>query len=195
MRLLLTLLTCLGTPALADCPDASDMGHGVRLWDDVGGTETFYTQSHHLVRGEYEDGQGYGARYLLLAGTYVVQVFDTENGAPLPDTRTTTLYPVAPETRPQITPGSRWDAKAIVHEANDIYNSNESHIFGPDTEISIGDCNYGMIPIISIYHDQDGYEERLNYLPEFGFAYLVEMKDRDEAPVRYGYTKIEAVAD
>ena len=34
-----------------------------------------------------------------------------------------------------------------------------------------------------------------NYLPEFGFAYLVELKDRNEAPVRYGYTKIEAVAD
>lgn len=80
-----------------------------------------------------------------------------------------------------------------MNDQGDIYEGKESHIFGPNTEITIGKCSYDMIPIISIYHSLDGYEERLNYLPEFGFAYLVEMKDPGEVPFTYDFVAIEAV--
>ncbi|WP_299354828.1 hypothetical protein [uncultured Shimia sp.] len=80
----------------------------------------------------------------------------------------------------------------LANDQGDIYEAEESHIFGPLTDVTIGACTYDMIPIISIYHALEGYEERLNYLPEFGFAYINEMKDPGEAPFTYNFVAIEA---
>lgn len=195
MRQILPLLTCLAVPVLADCPTAADMAGGVRLTDSNGETETFRRLTGQLVEGEFQDGKGGGAKYLLLSGTFVVQVFDTENGQPVAGTRVTTAYPVSADNPPKITPGDRWDVKAIVNDVGDIYESEESHIYGPDTEITIGACTYGMIPVFSVFRGDGGFEERLNYLPEFGFAYLVESRDQGQAPVSYHFVNIEALAD
>lgn len=192
MRALPLLTTCLAMPVLADCPTAADMPLGIVLREASGETETFRPGPNNLVRGEYEDGMGGGARYLLMGGIYVIEVFDTDAGDPIPGTRSTFAYPVRPSEMAPPTPGGRWDVETLVNDQGDIYEGRESHIFGPNTEITIGQCTYDMIPIISIYHSLDGYEERLNYLPEFGFAYLVEMKDPGEAPFTYNFVSIEA---
>ena len=192
MRALALIFASLAAPALADCPTRADMKTGVMLRDAGGETETFRAGHNGFVRGEYEDGQGGGARYLLLAGIYVVEVFDTDNGDPIPGSRSTFFYPVTPSEMQPPTPGGRWDVETLANDQGDVHKGNESHIFGPVTDITIGTCTYDMIPIISIYHSLDGYEERLNYLPEFGFAYLVEMKDPGEAPFTYDFVSIEA---
>lgn len=192
MRALTLMIASLAAPALADCPTRADMEGGVTLHDASGETETFKLGPNGFVRGIYDDGQGYGANYLLMGGIYVVEVFDTEEGSPVQGTRSTFAYPVKPSELTPPTPGERWDVETLVNDQGDIYKGNESHIYGPNTEVTIGACTYDMIPIISIYHSLDGYEERLNYLPEFGFAYLVEMKDPGEAPFTYNFVSIEA---
>ena len=192
MRALTLMIASLAAPAFADCPTRADMATGVMLRDAGGETETFRTGPNGFVRGEYEDGQGGGARYLLLGGVYVVEVFDTDRGDPIAGTRSTFAYPVKPSEVGPPTPGERWDVETLINDQGDIHKGNESHIYGPNTEVTIGECTYDMIPIISIYHSLDGYEERLNYLPEFGFAYLIEMKDPGEAPFTYNFVSIEA---
>ncbi|WP_164726984.1 hypothetical protein [Shimia sediminis] len=192
MRALPLLMSCLASPLIAECPTRADMEGGVMLRNAGGETETFKTGPNGFVRGIYDDGQGYGAHYLLMGGVYVVEVFDTEDGEVVQGTRSTFAYPVKPSEVGPPTPGGRWDVKTLVNDQGDIHPGKESHIYGPNTEITIGTCSYDMIPILSIYHTLDGYEERLNYLPEFGFAYLVEMKDPGEAPFTYDFVAIEA---
>lgn len=192
MRALTFVITCFATPLLADCPTRADMTTGVMLREANGESETFTLGPNGFVRGIYEDGAGNGAHYLLLGGIYVVEVFDTENGAPIAGTRSTFAYPVTPSEVGPPTPGGRWDVTTLINEQGSIHQGDESHIYGPNTEIMIGKCGYDMIPIISIYHSLNGYEERLNYLPEFGFAYLYEMKDPGEPPLTYDYVAIEA---
>ncbi|WP_299354825.1 hypothetical protein [uncultured Shimia sp.] len=96
MRLLPLVIACAAQPALSDCPTRADMELGVKLRDASGETETFRAGPNGFIRGEYADGQGGGANYLLLGGIYVVEVYDTDEGEVVPGTRSTFAYPVKP---------------------------------------------------------------------------------------------------
>ncbi|SHK28873.1 hypothetical protein SAMN05444000_12447 [Shimia gijangensis] len=190
MRLLSSLLCIASLPVLADCPTPGDMTRGVRLTEANGDTETFFEFSNRVVRGVYNDGTDSGSRYLLQDGIFVIEAFDTLDDHAIPGSRTTFLYP---EDAPSKFEDTRWDVQVISLIQGEFLNNNESHIFGPKTQVEIGACLFDMVPVISIYHDLDGYEEQLNYLVDFGFAYLVEMKERDMLPDRFDYIRIEAI--
>ncbi|WP_412551158.1 hypothetical protein [Shimia sp. MIT910701] len=193
MRAALFAFTCLATPVFAQCPTASDMDTGVRLTDLDGITETYTRDGAHFIRGAWDDGQDYGTRFLLLKGLYVVEQFDTEDGDVVSGSRSTHAYPLKPADAPVPVADGRWDTEVITLDSEGTLTTRESHIFGPSTQVTIGGCSYEMMPVIGIYHDDDGYEETLHYLPELGFAYLVETRAKNEKAERYTYIRIEAV--
>lgn len=192
MRTSLLLTFCLASPALAQCPTGADLEAGITLTDTFGTTETYWRDSEHFIRGSWSDGDGFGARFRLLKGLYVVEAFDMEHGEILPSTRSTFSYPVDPEDAPLPSEGERWDINVIAWDQDGPRSARESHIFGPIVETTLGGCSYDMIPIIALYPDADGYEETLNYLPELGFSYVVEMRPANEPAERYSYVRIEA---
>ncbi len=193
MRAALLAFTAFTAPAFAQCPTGADMHTGVRITDLDGVSETYRTDGADFVRGEWSDGSDSGSRFLLLKGLYVVEQFDTENGQVVAGTRTTHAYPLRPADAPLPVEGGRWDTEVITLDPEGSRTTRESHIFGPPTQITIGGCSYEMMPVIGVFHDDDGYEETLHYLPELGFSYLVETRPKNEAAERYTYIRIEAV--
>ncbi|WP_294227270.1 hypothetical protein [uncultured Shimia sp.] len=193
MRAALFALTFLATPAFAQCPTAADMETGVRLTDLEGITETYTRDGDHFIRGEWDDGEHFGSRFLLLKGLYVVEQFDTEDGNVMTGSRSTHAYPLKPADAPIPVADGRWDTEVITLDFEGTHTTRETHIFGPSTQVTLGGCSYEMMPIIGIYHDDDGYEETMYYLPELGFSYLVETRPKNEAAERYTYIRIEAV--
>ncbi|MEP2530147.1 hypothetical protein [Shimia sp.] len=169
------------------------METGIRLTDLDGGTETYRTQSTYFVKGVYNDTAASGSEYLLMKGIYLVEQFDFENGSPVSGSRSTHAFPLKPADAPLPVDGARWDTEVLSLSGGEVLSERESYIFGPLTEITLGGCSYDMNPIITIYHDEDGYEEKLHYLPELGFAYLVEIKERNKPADRFTYTRIESV--
>jgi hypothetical protein len=110
----------------------------------------------------------------------VVEQFDTKNGDIVSGSRSTHAYPLKPAAAPTPVADGRWDTEVITLDAEGTHTKRESHIFGPSTQVTLGGCSYEMMPVIGIYHDDDGYEETLYYLPELGFAYLVETHPKNE---------------
>lgn len=188
MRLPVFVSCLLATPALSECPVAADMAAGVRLTETNGNSETFTVLPNGFVRAEWVDEDGYGAKYLLKQGIYVVEAFDLEDGELVSGTRATYTYAEEP---PELVAGTRWDVQTVIYDIDGISAGSESHIYGPPTQTSIGSCTYDIVPIISIYHGPDGYEEKVNYIPELGFAYLIETKDPGQKPELYTYASIK----
>ncbi|PSL21195.1 hypothetical protein [Shimia abyssi] len=193
MRTATLILSLMATPVLADCPTIKNMSAGIRLTDMDGGAETYRTQSDLFVKGDYKDDVGTGSEFLLLKGIYVVESFDLDYGKRVLGSRVTHAYPLKPAEAPVPASGGRWDTEVMTLDGADVINQRESYIFGPLTQITIGGCSYDMHTIFAIYHDEDGYEEKLHYLPELGFAYLAETKSKDHSAETYTYVRIETL--
>jgi len=193
MRAALFALTFLATPAFAQCPTAADMDKGVRLTDLDGYSETYRKEGAHFIRSEWTDGTSEGSRFLLLKGLYMVEYFDTTDGDVISGSRSTHAYPLKPKDAPLPVADGRWDTEVVTLDSSGMSNSRESYIYGPSTQVTIGGCTYEMLPVIGIYHDDDGYEETLNYLPELGFSYLVESRTKGADAERYTYVRIETL--
>ncbi len=195
MRALFFLTTLLASPTWADCPSQADLRHGIRLTDTDGGSEVFQRHDQYFVRVTYDDGDGFGAQYLLLKGIYVVEVFDLENGDSVPGTRITHAYPLKPALAPLPVAGGSWDTEVITLDQGEVLNGAESYRFGAHTQATIGGCSYEMLKITAVYHDDDGYTETLNYLPELGISYLVESREASDPLETYTYTYVRIEAE
>lgn len=191
MRSLIAALTCcLAGPAFAQCPTAQDLNTGIVLTDVDGGQEVFRRENANFVRGGWDDGS-IGAQYLLLQGLYIVEYFDLEAGDTVAGSRVTYSYPLAPEDAPLPVPGGRWDTEVVVLDQGQVDTATESHLYGDQTRVTIGGCSYDMIPVTSIYLDEDSYTETNYYLPELGFSYLVATQEKDQEEFRYTFVRIE----
>jgi len=194
MRKLAVLLALAAGAAEASCPGAGDLDTGIRLIGNDGSSETYLRLPGGFVRGTYSDGSSNGSQYLLMQGIYMVEVFDTENGSPVAGSRSTYAYPVTAETAPMPTPGGRWDTLVTILDRGELKSHTESFVFGDATRVTLGACGYDMLPVTAIYHDEDGYQERLHYLPELGFAYLAATQERGQVADPVVYVGIERVA-
>ncbi|MDA0962094.1 MAG: hypothetical protein O2898_04145 [Proteobacteria bacterium] len=194
MRGLAVFLALTAGAAQAACPGAGDLDTGIRMVGSDGSTDTYLREPGGLVRGIYSDGGSRGSKYLLMRGIYMVEIFDTENGSPVAGSRSTYAYPVTAETAPMPTPGGRWDTLVTILDRGELKSHTESFVFGDATRVTLGACGYDMLPITAIYHNEDGYQERLHYLPELGFAYLAATQERGQAADPVVYIAIERVA-
>ena len=194
MLRLAILLSLAAGAAQADCPGPGDLATGIRLLGNDGTSDTYRQHAEHLVQGVFSDGGSSGTVYMLMQGIYAIEVFQTENGTPVAGTRQTYSYPLGPGEVPMPQPGGRWDTIALIlEEGAEVRRQAESFVFGDATRVTLGACGYDMIPITAIYHDDDGYQERLHYLPELGFAYLASSQVRGQQPEPVVYFGIEKV--
>ena len=194
MRALAVFLALTAGAAQASCPQAGDLDTGIRMVGSDGSSDTYLRQPGGLVRGIYSDGGSSGSQYLLMRGIYMLEVFDTENGSPVAGSRSTYAYPVTAETAPMPTPGGRWDTLVTILDRGELKTNRESFVFGDATRVTFGACGYEMLPITATYHDEDGFQERLHYLPELGFAYLAATQERGQVADPVVYVAIERVA-
>ncbi|WP_422049077.1 hypothetical protein [Shimia sp.] len=192
MRALLLALTCFASPLAAQCPTASDMETGIRLVDMEGTVETYEAFGANHIRGAWEEGSEVLSKFVLLKGIYLVEYFDVSDGNAITSSRRTHSYPLPPEKAPLPVAGGRWDTKVVTMDSEGVVSGTESYLFGDPTQVTLGGCSYDMIAVTAIYHDDDGYQETLHYLPELGFSYLSESKSKDAEPDRYVYVRIEA---
>ena len=192
MRILFGLhaLCLAATPALA-CPGPGDVMQGVVMTALDGTTDTFLQVSPDFVQGTYLDGAGDGSQYLLMRGVYLVEAFDIVQGQARPETRAAYTYPPGPADVPMPVPEGRWDTGVTVLDRGEVRQMRESFEFGAETRITIGECGYRMIPVLATYHDEGGFQERLHYLPELGFAYLAATLEPGQAPAPVVYVRIE----
>lgn len=197
MRHVLMLL-CLTAPlGAAACPTGADLVGGIRLTDPDGVTETFREMQPGVVRGLYTLDDTTTIRNLLGQGVYLLEVVDLENGAPVPDTRSTYSFPIAPADMPRPTPNGGWTTKVATLIDGSLGSETQVYSFGALTTQTYGACSYNMIPItVSFPPDPSDYRDTLHYLPALGFSYLAEsaFTENGERNVdRYSYVTIEAL--
>ncbi|MBE9639466.1 hypothetical protein [Salipiger mangrovisoli] len=188
--LVLAMTLVPGLANAASCPTSADLDTGIRLRGAEGASELFTRQGPALVRSVYEQDGVAVTRTLLGSGLYVLETLDLEDGAPVPETRTTFGFPMPPAAMPMPKPAGSWTVKVTVTEAGRLGTEVQSYRFGPETEITFGACTYDMIPIIQHYDDET--IDYVTWLPELGLSFLSGFSDT-EGQERYDYFAIEAV--
>lgn len=170
------------------------MATGVRVLEDVGGGEVFVTHSDSIVRGGYFADRWVESSYLLAKGIYLVETHDEDEGEIIPGSRATYTYPLIGADMPAPVEGAIWQTEAVVSEGMDLRKEVHVYRFGDETTVTIGACDYRMIPV-SLTFVADDFTDHFHYLPELGFAYYAGAEDSDGSVEWYTYVKIEKVME
>lgn len=171
----LLLFLTSAAPALAVCPRATDLDHGIGFDIAGGEQEEFRRTGDHMIESRYYFDAESGARNLLAQGVYLVEVVDLEHDRPVPATRATYSYPLQPDQMPVPVPGARWDTGVVILSSEGISSETQVYTFGEMTRISFGDCTYDMMPIQIGYRAGSESSEQvdlIHWLPELGISYL-----------------------
>lgn len=191
----LALLTLLAaTPALAECPIAGDLSSGIRVYDTVGGVETFLEIGNTVVQADFRDSTGFASRVLLGKGTHVLRSGDVENGRMVNDSITITTYPYPNVSLPIPAPRSKWDISTSVNQYGDIIAEQQSQVWRRATTLTIGDCTLNAIRgKVTYARAGSTLIEDVAYFPDLGFTLLLSFKFTDEPGDTFTFTRIEAV--
>lgn len=192
------LALCIAaSPAAADCPTAADLAGGIRAVISDGGQEVYRTIGQNRVEVKNDYGDGYITTVLLAHGVYVLEVSETENGRPVPDSRSVTRYPVALDKLPLPAPGASWKVEVQVTDANGTSAEQETHRWDQVSSYTRDGCTYDALSGTIRYDYDDGwYQEELLYFSEMGIAVLVASDDSDAGPVTFApYASFQVVQD
>ena len=197
-RLTTMAAALIGAPALAlaQCPTGADLASGISFRLDDGAKETYKAEGSDRVVVTYVAEDGYQSRLVLGKGIYLLEFAEVADGAVDPDTRVTYSHSLTPEKMPIPQAQGRWVSEVAVLDAGTPASEIHNHKFGPNTQITIGECSYDMMPITVFYNDADRTIDHLEYMPSLGFAvlagssYLGEDEEREEE--FYTYFDIQA---
>lgn len=146
-----------------------------------------------VIRSVYLGADGESYQTLLGQGIYWLQNVDIEDSKLLFYTRTTNSYPMKPSEMPLPSPGEGWSTDyAFVDETGDVSTRFQSTVFGEATRLTIGACDYDMIPV-AIDYPSDNYNEVMLYVPELGIALWANAKREGETLVTTEFLSIQAV--
>jgi len=167
-------LGLLSTPALAVCPTGADLSTGIVFVDTEGNIETFTAAANDTVQQDGLTPDGFNYRTILGKGVHVIQLSDTENGVPLPDSIINTSYPMNVTDLPIPTANSQWSVKTIVNAYGDIYEELQAQRWGAEITYTVGTCTFRGIPG-KIRYDSDGsrIDEEVMFLPDLGMSLLL----------------------
>ncbi|MEM7440767.1 MAG: hypothetical protein AAF393_14295 [Pseudomonadota bacterium] len=194
MRTLLFLLLTTST-GWANCPTKEDMKSGIRFDVDENEYEIFRTVSNHVIEAKFHLEDGTIFRNLLGQGIYLLEVVDIENDSPVPSSRSTYTFPLAPVDLPLPTPGATWKTGVAILAPDGFDAEEQIYTFGEWTETNFGACTYKSMPISITYATQEedlGTKDTLNWLPDLGISYLMATHDGSETTT-YTYKSLRAV--
>jgi len=194
MKSLMILTLCAASPALADCPVAADLAGGVRVTETTGTINLFTAQPNGRVQNDGTAVNGYLYRNLLVQGTHLAELGDTDGRDYLPDTRRTVTYPRPDAQMPVPTPNTTATYETTITTSGGSYPETQDQSWGAMTTLTIGDCSYDMIPGKITYTNTDYVVfEGLHYLPALELALLHSYQIEGSAPDIYDAATIEAV--
>ncbi|MBS8225855.1 hypothetical protein [Vannielia litorea] len=188
------LWAALATTTQAACPVANDMAAGVRITLESGEAEVFRATSDVLVESLLGKADGAQTRFTYARGVYLLESVDVTAEGLRPDSRATFAFPVRPEEAPLPLPGHGWGVRVVATYAGSPVAEMLGIRFGPQQEVTIGDCRLAMVPVEQrIYEDGEmvAREER-HYLPDLGFSYSAAWHEEDRVD-RYTPVSIEPV--
>jgi len=196
MKTLMTLTLTLfaATPVLADCPVAADLAGGVRMVETNGTVNLFTAQADGRVQNDGVAPGGYMYRNVLVKGTHLAELGDTDGVNYLPDTRRTVTYPQMDAGMPVPTPNTSARYETTITTTSGSYPETQTQSWGAQTTLTIGACTYDMIPGKITYTNSDFVVfEGLHYLPELSLALLYSYQIEGDRADIYEAATIEAV--
>ena len=194
MRLIFLAMSLgLGAPALADCPNAGDLGKGIRFTVDAVDTDAYRQIRPGVIESVFTAEDGYVNRSLLAQGIYLIELVDLVDGAPDPQTRITYAFPRKADDLDLPEPGGQVVYDLVINNLGDVTSEKQTYDFGLEAVINFGACEYRMIPIEIRYDpDPSAGVDLLYYLPELGFSYFAG-SDYEDGSDRYLYSNIEVI--
>ena len=194
MKPLIILTLLAASPALADCPVAADLQNGVRVTETTGTTNLFTAQANGRVQNDGATPDGYLYRNVLVQGTHLAELGDTDGSDYLPGTRRTVTYPVADSAMPLPQPNTSATYETTIATSSGSYPETQDQRWGAMTTLPIGECTYDMVPGKITYTNSDYVVfEGLHYLPALQLALLHSYQIQGDAPDVYEAALIEAV--
>ncbi|RYH00843.1 hypothetical protein EU805_16685 [Salipiger sp. IMCC34102] len=172
-RLILPSLLAAG-PALAECPKPSDLATGIRVEYSDGMVEVFRSAGPGMVEavGLFSDGEPFFLMEMA-RGLYVTSY--AEIWGDFIDVENATLHNFgAPATElPLPVPGKSWDAQAqVIYPGEAPGDVTQRFVSGASETLTVGDCSFESVEVITAYERDDNYVEGMSYLRDFGFGWL-----------------------
>ncbi len=162
----------------AQCPQKADLDQGLFFRIEGGDVDYFKSTGPDEVMEIYATSGGSTLspepvnRLLLARGLYVLNLVDL--GARGEQEATSFSYSVPVAELPQPEADTRFEVTSTSGVAGEPPKiTRETYVFGPQEEVSFGDCRYRAIPVAVTYEPGDGETERYVYLPELGLSYMV----------------------
>ncbi|MEM8537395.1 MAG: hypothetical protein AAGF56_05985 [Pseudomonadota bacterium] len=162
------------------------MAGGIQFGTEDGEVEIFKSLNANVVEQMSDLGDGLTVHTMLGRGVYLIDVFDKENGNTVPDTRVSTSHATPIEEMPLPTANGTWQASVAVRDSAGVFAEEQSYSWGPETSLTLGDCDYTAIKgQIRYESDTDWFEEEVMYLPDVGITLLLAYTDEFEGRVDY----------
>lgn len=163
LAIVVLVLTASAARAQDVCPTAADLERGIAVTYGHGGTDTFTadprTPGAVVWQGEFE---GISLGTSVLAGGYAYLSAVGPDGL-----ATAWAYDSEPGALPAPAPGATWELVATVTTAAGESTERQSYAAGPGTVLTVGPCNFTVVPLTVRY--PDGREDLL-WFAELGLS-------------------------
>ncbi|MBW7923012.1 MAG: hypothetical protein H3C51_13060 [Rubellimicrobium sp.] len=150
--------------ALADvCAGSADLAQGVIVTYASGGHDTFTADARRpgVVVQEGEIGGRSLGRVELGQGYVYLSATDPEGRVVRYD------YDTLPANLPLPQPGGEWEAVAVVSAGGASSTERQTHHFGPEGTLTIGDCTW---PLVEVTVTWPGDAETRYWFPGIGIS-------------------------
>ncbi|MGZ9812292.1 hypothetical protein ACXN5S_17655 [Pseudoroseicyclus sp. H15] len=191
----LVLITALAAgPAFAECPVPADMQTGIRVEYSDGLVEIVRSAGDDIVELVGVEGREAIYRMELAHGLHVLSYVAFDGGRPDAESAMSYDFGMPAAEMPVPAPSQRWDTAALVTTGSEPpVETAQSSVFGPVESLSVGECRFASIEVMTAFDTDDNYIETIKYLPELGFGWLVTMNDETSGFSAYSAVSIAPI--